>query len=84
MCISILGFAIFQTVKTIRDQSGIHFGMVRVLTVLPVGFIGLSVVVAILKLILMMFVTNFDLFYSNPEEQNLGESLKDGTRKLKK
>ena len=84
MCISILGFAIFQTVKTIRDQSGIHFGMVRVLTVLPVGFIGLSVVVAILRLILMMFVTDFDLFYSNPEEQNLGEALKEGIRKLKK
>lgn len=83
MFISIFGFAVFQAVKTIRDQSGIKFGLIRVLTVIPVGFIGLSVVVAVLRLILMMFVTDYDLFYDNPEHKDLGEALQDGINGLK-
>ena len=82
MVISITGFAVFQTVKTIRDHSGIQFGLIRVLTVIPVGFIGLSVVVTLLRLILMMVVTDYDIFYSNPEDKNLGEALQDGIENL--
>ena len=82
MMISITGFAVFQIVKTVRDQSGIQFGVIRVLTVIPVGFIGLSIVVTLLRLVLMMVAPDFDIFYSNPEDKNLGEALKDGIDNL--
>lgn len=81
MMISITGFAVFQIVKTIRDQSGVLFGLIRVLTVIPVSFIGLSIVVALLRLILMLFVTDYDVFYNDPE-QKLGDALQESLDNL--
>lgn len=86
MILTTTGFAIFQTIRSIRDRSGIHFGLIRVVTVIPVGFIGVSVVVALVRVILLLFSSDYDPFAApvevNPEEQDLGEAIKNGIRQL--
>lgn len=87
MLIAVVCFALFQTIKTISDGAGKWFGVVRVITVLPVGFIGVAVAVAVIRLTLLLFSPDYDIFHGpnllRPEEQNLRQSLKIGVDRLR-
>ena len=86
MLTAISGFAIFQIIKTVRDRSGIWFGGVRVLIVIPVGFLGVAVAVAMIRLFLLMFAGEFDIFHSpellTPDEQSFSQTLKKGIKSI--
>ena len=87
MLIAVVSFALYQAFKTLSDGSGKWFGFVRVITVLPVGFIGVAVAVAVIRLTLLLFSPDYDIFHGpdflRPDEQSLSQSLKIGVDRLR-